>query len=188
MNISRRNFLAGAGAIGVSAAVSGCKYPPSDEKGRKIGVGVGGATGLVLDACGLDDESRNATIEIVTGICTTTPQEGETIEQCWTRIAEETVKRLQEAGKLTSAQAAAVLAAFKLVIKAWQILEERHPEVKAWCSFTVAVVNGFCTGFLAVYKPANCNGGCDEGCCEIDMQAYKALQTTAEAKALGFGK
>ena len=47
----------------------------------------------------------------------------------------------------------------------------------------VAAVGGFCDGFLAVYKPAD--GGC-EGCCEIDMQVYEALQKTFEAEALGY--
>ena len=182
MNISRRNFLVGTSVIGVSVAFSGCKAPLNDEKGRKIGVGVGGATGLVLDACGLDDDSRNAVVGVVGEINRVVPQEGETVADVMSRVAQKYVDGLAKAGKLTPAQATAVNAAVTLLLKGWGIIEERHPGVKAWCSLSATVVGGFCDGFLAVYKPVN--GECGDGCCEIDTKAFKMLQDSTEIHAL----
>lgn len=183
MNISRRNFLAGAGAIGVSAAVTGCHTLPTEETLKKIGTAFGGATGLVLDQCAIEPEVRN-TIILIVGKCRgVAPQEGETLWDAWLKAAKIEVADLVTAGTLTKTQGELVLVAFELVLKGLQLLVEKHPEVGTYCSLTVAAVGGFCDGFLAVYKPAD--GGCD-GCCEIDMQAYKALQKTFEAKALGF--
>ena len=182
MNISRRNFLVGTGVIGVSAAVSGCKFPLNGEQGHKIGVGVGGATGLVLDACGLDDDSRNAVVGVVGEINRVVPQEGETVTDAMSRVAKKYIAGLEKAGKLTPAQATAVNAAVTLLLKGWGIIEERHPVVKAWCSLSAAVVGGFCDGFLAVYKPVN--GECGDGCCEIDTKAFKMLQNSTEVRSL----
>ena len=182
MNISRRNFIVCTGAIGVSSAVSGCKFILNDEKGRKIGVGVGGATGLVLDACELDDDSRNAVVGVVGEINRVVPQEGETVADAMSRVAQTYIDGREKDGKLTPAQATAVNAAVTLLFKGWGIIEERHPVVKAWCSLSAAVVGGFCDGFLAVYKPAN--GECGDGCCEIDTKAFKMLQDSTEVRAL----
>ena len=187
MNISRRNFLAGGAAVGVTAAVSGCKNPPVEELGRTVGRGVGGATGLVLDQCGLKDEVRNAVVSVVERIGSCTPSEGESVSDVIRRVADEHVAELVAGGRITQVQGAAVSAAVTLLLKGWAIVEYRYPAAKAWCGFSAAAVGGFCEGFLSVYRPdegACGENGCD-GCCEIDLQAFRALQATPEAKSLG---
>lgn len=187
MNVSRRNFLAGGAAVGVTAAVSGCKNPPVEEIGRAVGHGVGGATGLVLDQCGLKDEARNAVVSVVERIGSCTPSEGESVSDVIRRVAEEHVAALVAEGRLNQVQGAAVSAAVTLLLKGWAIVEYRYPVAKAWCGFSAAAIGGFCDGFLSVYKPDSGDSGengCD-GCCEIDVQAFRALQATPEAKSLG---
>ena len=188
MDVSRRNFIAGGAAVGITAAVSGCKNPPVDELGRTVGRGVGGATGLVLDQCGLKDEARNAVVGVVERIGACTPSEGESVSGAISRVAEEHVAELISGGRLTQVQGAAVSAAVTLLLKGWAIVEYRYPEAKAWCGFSAAAIGGFCDGFLSVYKPADSGENACGGCCEIDVQAFRALQATPEAKSLGVGK
>lgn len=180
MNVSRRNFILGGAA---TAALSGCRFVPTPDQGKVIGKGVGGATGLVMDPCVSDNDVRNAIVEVAERIGRCAPQEGETVREAWTRIANAHVKELIDAGKITQVQGAAIIAAFKLLLAGWAILEARHPQVKVWSELTVAVIGGFCEGFLAVFKPAN-EAPCDD--CTVDPKAYKALRNARECYELRF--
>lgn len=174
MNATRRNFILGGAA---AAALSGCRSVPTPGQGKAIGKGVGGATGLVMDPCVSDDGVRNAIVDVVERIGRCSPQDGETVREAWTRTANAHVKELVDAGKVSQVQGSAILAAFDLLLKGWAILEERHPQVKVWSELTVAVVGGFCEGFLAVFKPVN---GAPCGDCTVDPKAYKALRDSRE--------
>lgn len=177
MNATRRSFILGGAA---TVAVSGCRFVPTPDQGKVIGKGVGGATGLVMDPCVEDDKVRNAIVDVAERIGRCAPQEGETVRQAWTRIANVHVKELVDDGKITQIQGAAILAAFDLLMKGWMIIEERHPQVKTWSELTVAVVGGFCEGFLAVFKPVNCDS-CDD--CTVDPKAYKVLLKCDEVRS-----
>lgn len=187
MNISRRNFLVGAGATGVSAAVIGCHTLPTEDKMYGIGVGFGGSTGLVLDQCDVEPEVRNRIIEIVNICRTVVPQEGETVWDAWSRSASAYVGELVKSGKLTAVQGELTMAAFNLVVKGLKLLVERHEEVGTYGALAIAAIGGFCDGFLSVYKPADANGDCPDCCeggCTIDANAVRKLRKSGEMGTL----
>ena len=181
MNISRRNFLAGAGAIGVSAAVGGCHTLPTEDTMRRIGTAFGGATGLVLEQFDVDPDVRNTIITIVGKCRGVAPQDGETVWDAWMKAARNEVADLVTAGKLTKTQGELVLVAFELVVKGLQLLVEKHQEIGTYCGLTVAAIGGFCDGFLAAYKPANAAAA---ESVEVDAAAYGALRRSREAYRL----
>lgn len=185
MNITRRSFLAGATAIGVTAAVNGCKTVPSKDTMRKLGLAFGASTGLVLDQCALEDKARNVIIDIVNRGYMVVPAEGQTIFDAWKETAESHVATLITDGKITTTEGDLILTAFDLVLTGFAILIDRNPEIGTYGELAIVAIGGFCAGFLTVYKPANATNGCD-GSCEIDMQVYRALQVSTEARALGF--
>lgn len=185
MNISRRNFLTGAGALGAAAALPGCHTLQTEEKTYAVGTAFGGTTGLVLDQCDIEAEVRNRIITIV-GLCrTVVPKEGQTVWDAWYESAKAYVDAAVQGGELTPTQGDLILAGYSLVLKGLKLLVERHPEVGTYGALTVAAIGGFCDGFLAVYKPIDGEHGCEDGCCEItiDQKAFKALKASAEVRS-----
>lgn len=184
MNITRRSLLTGATAIGVATVVNGCKTVMSTEAMRKLGLAFGASTGLVLDQCALEDKARNVIIDIVNRGYRVVPAEGQTIFDAWKATAENHVATLITDGKITTTEGDLILTAFDLVLTGFALLIDRNPEIGTYGELAIAAIGGFCAGFLTVYKPANAANGCD-GSCEIDMQVYRALQVSTEARALG---
>ena len=181
--MNRREFLKGC-TLSAVAAVSGCKHVPTEDSVRKIASAFGGTTGLVLDQCELDSKSQDVIIYIVTLGYTIVPSEGQTIFDSWKDIARRHVESLITGGRITAMQGDLILSAFDLVLKGIALLVERYPDVGTYGSLTTAAVEGFCNGFLAVYKPADQNGVCTDCCeeCTIDVKTFKALKSSEEAR------
>lgn len=183
MNISRRSFIGGAVSVGAAATLAGCKAIPSEDAINKIGLAFGATTGLVMDQCDIDDESRNVIIDIVNRGYTVVPAEGETVYQAWKRVAAQHVAKLVADGKVTEIQADLILTGFDLVLKGLTLLIARHPEIGVYGAITIAALKGFCDGFLYVYKPVNANQDLAE--VTIDAKALKELTGSRERSAVG---
>ena len=182
MNISRRDFIAGAGsACAIGAVATGCMTVPTAETARMGGVAVGSATGIVLDQCEVENEVRSRIIELV-GLCRgVAPQDGETVWDAWTRTAGVRVDDLVASGKITKLQGDLILVAFSLVVKGLQILVFRHPEVGIYGEIAIAAIGGFCDAFLEVYRPDDASGAVDcQGCLPVDAAALRELRTSFE--------
>lgn len=181
--MNRREFLTGC-SLTAAAVLTGCKHPPTEDGIRKIGAAFGAATGLVLDQCDLDAKSRNAIIDIVNRGYTVVPAEGQTIFDAWKEVAKRHVEALVLDGTITATQGDLILSAFDLVLKGVALLIEKHPDIGTYGALTIAAIEGFCNGFLAVYKPIDANGVCTDCCedCLIDVKAFKVLRKSAEAR------
>ena len=182
--MNRREFITGC-SLTAAAAIAGCKHPISDDSMRKIAFAFGGTTGLVLDQIdGIDAKSRNAIIDIVNRGYTIVPAEGQTIFDAWKEVAKRHVEALVLDGTITATQGDLILSAFDLVLKGVALLIERHPEIGTYGSLTVSAIEGFCNGFLAVYKPVDANDSCSD--CTVDVKAFKALKSSHEARNVKF--
>ena len=180
--MNRREFLKGC-TLSAVAAVSGCKHAPTEDGMKKIAYAFGGTTGFALDQYDIDEKSRNAIIDIVSRGYTVVPDEGQTVFDAWKDIAKRHVESLVTGGRITAMQGDLILSAFDLVLKGVALLVERYPDVGTYGSLTVAAIEGFCSGFLAVYKPAASDVECTDCCeeCTIDVKTFKALKRSAEA-------
>ena len=183
--MNRREFLAGC-SLTAAAVITGCKHPPTEDGTRKIATAFGAATGLALDQCDIDAKSRNAIIDIVNRGYTVVPAEGQTILDAWKEVAKRHVEALVLDATITVTQGDLVLSAFDLVLKGVALLIEKHPDIGTYGSLTVAAIEGFCNGFIAIYKPIDTNGSCTDCCedCTIDVKAFKALRASAEARSV----
>ena len=101
----------------------------------------------------------------------------------WKAVAKQHVDALVSDARITATQGVLILSAFDLVLKGVTLLVEKYPDVGTYGSLTVAAIEGFCSGFLAVYKPASSDGECTDCCeeCTIDVKTFKALKRSAEA-------
>lgn len=168
----------------IGLAFTGCKTVPSNEMMYTTSYAIGVAAGMITNETKIDDDSRNAVCEIMAIVRTVTPATNETFEVKWMKVAEEHVAKLVEKGKLDKAQGEIVLTAFKLACKGIDYMfEVRFPKAKQYKELVTSAIDGFCDGFLLVFKPANpeeCNDCCVD-CCErgvtFDVNAYRYLKS-----------
>lgn len=155
-------------------AFTGCKTPPTVEMMYNTSKSVGLTVAVILNNTTIDDESRGYIIDIANEVVRIVPAPGETFEGRWMAIAETHVQLLLDEEKITQAQADLILAAFKVVVKGIDYVFTRYEKAKNVQELVSAAVDGFADGFLANFKPSNC-----EGCCEIkggyNKDAYKYL-------------
>lgn len=154
MNVSRKDFILGAAAAGVTATtVSGCKHLPTVDAVKLAAKAIGGATGLVLNECDIPAEARTAIIEITEKVLPCIPEIGVPLETAWTPIAQAHVDKLIADGKIDAALGPVIMAAFKLVVRGFALLEQKYPEVRVSRELLGAAVSGFGEGLLDTLRP-----------------------------------
>jgi len=182
--MKRLAFIIGIAAI-AAFGTTGCKTTPGTDTIRLIGKAGGVTTGLVLNQCDIDAEAGAVITNIVANLGACQPKEGETLQDAWIRTAEDHTEILVARGKLTAQQAAMVIAGFKLVVKGYDLLIVKYPEVALYAELTSAAIDGFSSGLLATYKPGNkavkvsCLSGKD-----VDLDMLQKLMETREFKML----
>lgn len=162
--------------------VSGCKNPPTTDMMYAASKSIGGTVATILNFTSIDSQSRQIICDIVNEVIQCVPAVGETFESRWTPIAETHVKLLVDGGKITQVQADLILTAFKTVVKGIDYVFVKYPKAKNVQELVSAAVDGFGTGFLAVFKPDNdeCTDCCID-CGErrdgelFNVEAYKYL-------------
>lgn len=152
MNVSRKDFILGAAAAGATA-VSGCKHLPTVDAVKLAAKAIGGATGLVLNECDIPSEARAAIIEITEKVLPCIPEIGVPLETAWTPIAQAHVDKLIADGKIDAALGPVIMAAFKLVVRGFALLEQKYPAVRTSRELLEAAVSGFGEGLLDTLKP-----------------------------------
>jgi len=169
--------LAFALCVSMAFTFTGCKSIPSTDQMYLTSQTIGVATGLVANQCKIDDESRNAVVEIMNEVVQCIPETNQTFEVAWTPIAQAHVNKLIADGKIDAGQGALIMAAFNVVVKGIDyIFEIRYPKAKQYKELVIAAVDGFSDGFLAVFKPVNV-----EACSArvVDLKAYDWLRENA---------
>lgn len=184
MNVSRKEFILGAAAAGVTAtAVSGCKHLPTVDAVNLAAKAIGGATGLVLNECDIPDNARAAIIEITEKVLPCVPEIGVPLETAWTPIAQAHVDKLIADGRIDAALGTVIMAAFKLVVRGFALLEQKYPEVRTSRELLEAAVSGFGDGILDTLKPT-----VDAfKAATVDVTAIGELKRTHEFEMASFG-
>ena len=158
---------------------SGCKTKWTVEQVDTMSFAVGAAAAKVANI--YDDkiqvESRNATIEVMNKLQYCIPDTNETFQAKWTDIASEHLDTLVANNKITEVQKDKIMITVNMATSAIDRFCDKHDGVKQSKEYTSAIVNGFCTGFLNNFKPANMFGArikteYDEDTYEFLMQTY----------------
>lgn len=154
----------------------GCKSIPTTDSMYRTSYAVGVATGMIANETKIDDASRNAICDIINVVSSCIPETNQTFEAAWTPIAKAHIAKLVEDGKLDDAQARMVETVFSLAIQGIDYLfEYRYPKAKTYKEVVVAAIDGFSSGFLKVFKPANATLSASRTV-ELDAEAYQWLK------------
>ena len=158
---------------------SGCKTKWTVEQVDTMSFAVGAAAAKVANL--YDDkisvESRDATVEVMNKLQYSIPDTNETFQAKWTEIASEHLNTLVANKKITEVQKDKIMIIVNMATSAIDRFCDKHDGVKQSKEYTSAIVNGFCTGFLNNFKPANMFGAgikteYDEDTYEFLMQKY----------------
>lgn len=144
--VTRRDFVAGAISLVIA---TGCTTLPGANVVYSGARAVGGAAGRVLKACNLSEKSASVIVEVVGKIVEIVPDVGQSAEDAWGAAAKKHVALLIAEGKCTELRGAIALAAFTILVAAYNILEARYPAALAVRKVAEAAVDGFGKGLLA---------------------------------------
>ena len=129
----------------------GCRTTPSETAVLYVAETAGRTAACVLNKCDIDEVQREAIASVFAKLDKCVPQAGQSIEDAWTPVAEEHVRKLVEDGKLSEVGGKAVLAAFKAALVGVKVVEARYPAIAAGRALATVAVRGFVTGFVAVF-------------------------------------
>ena len=140
--------------------IVGCT--PSAEQINKTAMAIGYAAGLVANQTNIKDDARNAIVTVLNEVRTCIPLAGESFADAWKPVIKAKVAELVEAGKIDAATGEVVVSVSLMAAQAVDYLfDVRYPAAKKYTEFVAAGASGAIDGFLAVFKPVNCNG-CDD--------------------------
>lgn len=172
----KKILMAMVAAVGLGLTMVGCKTLPTPEVMYGTSAAIGVAAGKVANELKVDDGTRNAIIEVMNIVVQVIPEVDQTFEEAWTPVATVYIDKLVVDGKLTAAQAALVKSAFALIVKGLDYVFVKWPEAKKYENLVIAAIDGFASGFLGEFKPANCPNCGDRGYRSYDRKAYEYLK------------
>lgn len=171
-----RKFLTVAAVmLCMLGSVVGCRRQPTPEVMYAASSAIGIAAGKVANELKVDDGTRNAIIEVLNLVVQVIPGVDQTFEDAWTPIAVAYIDGLVKEGKLTAAQAGLVKTAFALAVKGLDYVFIRWPDAKQYENLVIAAIDGFASGFLDEFRPANANA-VDRVYRPYDRKAYEYLK------------
>lgn len=152
--------------------VAGCN--PTAEQINATATAIGYAAGLVANTTKIKDDARNALVTVLNEVRSCVPSEGQSFTDAWAPVIKMKVNELVAAGKINEATGAIVTSVAIMAAQAVDYLfDVRFPEAKKYEELVRAGASGALDGFLAVFKPVNCNDceECDD--CELRSKAKK---------------
>ena len=156
-----KKLMCGIMALTVAAFV-GCT--PSEEQIKTTATAIGYAAGLVANETPINADARNAVVEILNEVRSCIPIEGQSFADAWEPVIKSKVAELVAAGKINEATGKVVTTVALLAAKGIDYLfDVRFPKAKKYAELVSAGASGAIDGFLAVFKPVNCDdcGDCD---------------------------
>lgn len=162
--------------IGVMAAVlavlTGCT--PTAEQINKTATAIGYAAGLVANQTKIKDDARNAVVTVLNEVRSCVPSEGQSFTDAWTPVIKAKVAELVQGGKIDAATGELVTTIALMAAKGVDyIFDVRFPKAKQYSELVAAGASGALDGFLAVFKPVNCNDCQDCADCTVRSSAKK---------------
>ena len=171
--INRKDFIGSLFAVSATGAVSsialtGCKSLPPPESMFQTAQAVGFSAGMICNLTKINDKARAIVCEIMNIVGQVLPEQGQSFEDAWGKVAKDHLKLLVQQKVITQVEADIIFAAFTTAVKFVDYLfDVRYPKAKAVKELVFAATNGFVIGFLTVFKPANEENGECTDCCEI---------------------
>lgn len=160
--------------------VAGCATMPTVDKMFGISRAIGYSAGIVTNEIKMDNTVRNQIIAIWTEVAACIPETNQTFAAAWTPIAQRHTDELVKQGKIDANQATLIMLGFNAAVAGLDYVFIRFPEAKQYKDLTVAAIDGFNEGFLAVFKPINTlsAGRSSKECAysNYDEDAYEYLQ------------
>ena len=150
------------------AFIFGCK--PTVEQMKNTATAIGYAAGLVANETPINDDARNAIVDILNEVRECVPSEGQTFADAWTPVIKEKVAAFVKAGKIDAATGELVTNVAIMAAKTIDYLFDiRYPEAKKYAELVSAGASGAIDGFLTAFKPVN-DGARDTAL--ADKEAY----------------
>ena len=166
--------------MGMAALVMMAGCTPTEEQINKTAMAIGYAAGIVANQTNIKDDARNAIVTVLNEVLTCIPLAGESFADAWKPVIKAKVAELVEAGKIDAATGEVVVSVSLMAAQAVDYLfDVRYPEAKKFTEFVAAGASGAIDGFLAVFKPVNCNG-CDD-CDDCTVRARAKTEYDKEA-------
>ena len=163
----------------VALFLSGCKTLPTPAELETASYAIGVSTAMVCNMTKISDKDRQIVIDIMNEVKYCCPTAGQTVVDAWTKTAQDYVKKLVDAKEITEAEGLLIFKTFGVVASAADyMMRVRWPKIGQYTDLVLAATNGFCDGFLAVFKPANANGFAASVTRDYDVEAYNYLMKT----------
>lgn len=152
------------------AIITGCT--PSAEQINKTATAMGYAAGLVANQTKINDDARNALVYVLNDVRGCIPADGQSFTDAWSPVIKVKVAEFIAAGKIDEGTGAIVTSVAIMAAQAVDYLfDVRYPEAKKYTEFVTAGVSGAIDGFLAVFKPVNCDECSECTDCEVRARA-----------------
>lgn len=150
---------------------------PAELETASYAIGV--STAMVCNMTKINDKDRQIVIDIMNEVKYCCPTAGQTVVDAWTETAQDYVKKLVDAKEITEIEGKLILKTFDVVASAADYMVRiRWPKIGQYTDLVLAATNGFCDGFLTVFKPANVNGfAAPVVNRDYDVEAYNYLMT-----------
>ena len=163
----------------VALFLSGCKTLPTPAELETASYAIGVSTAMVCNMTKINDKDRQIVIDIMNEVKYCCPTAGQTVVDAWTKTAQDYVKKLVDAKEITEAEGLLIFKTFGVVASAADyMMRVRWPKIGQYTDLVLAATNGFCDGFLVVFKPANANGFAAPVTRDYDVEAYNYLMKT----------
>ena len=161
-------------------AFVGCKSVPTVDTMYSTAQAIGYSAGLVANETKIDDKTRNAIVEITSIVASVVPETNQTFQAAWMPIAEAHAAKMVEEGKLDEGQAKLAVEGVKIATMGIDYVFVRYSKAKTYKELVAAAVDGFTSGFLAVFKPVDseklARGVGTVEKVEYDKEAYVAIK------------
>lgn len=159
-------------AAALAVFMVGCDKLPSVEKMTAISTLVGKTAGYACELAKTKTEVKNAIMTVLDVAVKVTPEEGKTFTETLAPVIDEELKKLVDAGKLKSDDAAIAKIALKTATEGIDYIFVKYPKAREVKELVSAAIEGFVAGYKSVVTlAANAEKP------EIDEEAYSYLKS-----------
>lgn len=138
--------------VATLSVLTGCKTVPTTEMVNNVSYTMGASTALVIKMMKLDSEVLSTVNMVLASVKEVVPQQGQTFNDVWTPIAEQTIDRLVAESRITDKHAKYARQAVNGVIKGIDRLFEKNPKWVQYEDLVRVGVDAFLNGYSVVMK------------------------------------
>jgi len=173
----KKSLILGTIAV-ATAVITGCKTttPPSVESVVKLGTAAGYTTAYVLNTkANIDDNTRNAIVDVVTKLNSVVPETNETFAVKWTPLAREVLDayRDKSGNALPEPTKEVAIDVFSYVTNVLDFYVDKKG-YRQYQDIVSVWSNSFCDSFLAGFKKSEAFAASRRNA-DFDQEVYEEL-------------